>query len=309
MASEEEKNNKTITNKATIEKPVMTTPKEVISQIEETELSKIRGSYFIRNVRKSWLNTMSGNIDGRSIHEGVLSILAPQRNHTSGTTITGLTNEQAKEFAVALGLGADKLLPYSDFWETFFIRIPASGLYLNVDEDAKNKLTLCLLRANTLVANSTADLAVMPSAEYLITSLDTESRIESKNLETKAKAFAKFSTMSIQDRLDFLKVYEEGKYKVPVASKPDFISARIGEIVDKTPEKFMAAFDNPYFKEAVFLQDCLNIKAISKLGPKYYITGGDLIGGSYTNTLINLASDEWNEIKVSLLGKLEAAGK
>jgi len=286
--------------------------KEVITTARElTELEKITGVYIIKNVRKTWLSTMSGNKDNRDIHSGVFTLLTPERDPMSGLINNGLMGNKRlqAELEEEMNLPANTLSPYNiDWWSKYFIKIPSESLILSCN-NAKNKLNYLLLRANSKVANSTAELSSRPDVEFVITSVETEKAQESKDLEVKTKAYAKLSTMSIEERMNFLKVYEEGKYKVKIDAKPDFINAAVGQIVESTPSKFLQTFDNPFYQESIFLQDCLAIKAIYKQGQKYYITGGEKIGDSLLTTLANLGSDDWQEAKISLVGKLQAAGK
>lgn len=278
---------------------------------ELTELEKITGVYIIKNVRKTWLTSMSGNKDGRDVHSGTFTILTPQRDPISGLINNGLNGNKRlqAELEEEMNLPANSLSPYNiDWWSNYRIKIPAESLILNCNT-AKYKLNYLLLKASTLVANSIAELKNNPNAEFVITSIETEKAKESKDLELKTKAYAKLSTMSIEERLNFLKVYEEGKYKVKLDAKPDFINAAIGTIVESSYDKFLQTFENPFYQESVFLQDCLAIKAVYKQGQKYYITGGEKIGDSFLNTLANLGSDDWQEAKISLLGKLQAVRK
>ena len=297
--------------KSAVEKNSIEPVKEVVTAParELTELEKITGVYIIKNARKTWLSTMSGNKDGRDIHSGTFVLLTPERDPISGLINTGLNGNKRlqAELEEEMNLPANTLSPYNiDWWAKYFIKIPSESLVLNCNT-AKNKLTYILLKANSKVANSTAELASKPDAEFVITSVETDKAKESKALEVKTKAYAKLSSMSIEERMNFLKVYEEGRFKVKNNSKPDFVNAAIGQIVESKPAEFLQVFENPFYQESIFLQDCLAIKAVQKQGQKYYITGGEKIGDSYLNTLANLSSDDWQEAKISLIGKLEAA--
>ena len=99
--------------------------------------------------------------------------------------------------------------------------------------------------------------------------------------------------------------FEEGKFKVGKSSSPDFINSVLGKIVDSSPEKFLDTLNNPYYKTISFLQDCIQAGLIRKSGTVYSLAGGDKIGDSFLNTIENLHSSEYNEVKVSLKHKLE----
>lgn len=278
--------------------------------VEPSELEKIRGLYIVRPTRRTWLSGMSGNKDGRDLHEGTYTRLCTELHPTSGVHITGLTKAQQVAFEEEMTLPAGTLSPYNDtYWSRFTIDIPTEGLILNCDRDIKNKLILCVLKASTKVANSLAEASLKSYTEFVISSTEVEKTAEANALKVRTMAYAKLATMSTQERMDYLKVFEEGKYSVNKSANADFIDAAIGNIIERSPKAFLEVFDNPYYKEAIFLKSCLEIKAVQKQGQKYYINGGEKIGDSYLNTLMNLASADYEEAKISLLGKIQAHNK
>ena len=61
------------------------------------------------------------------------------------------------------------------------------------------------------------------------------------------------------------------------------------------------------YKTHIFLSKCVNAQLVYKQGSKYVLAnGGDLLGNTLTETLDNLQSDDYNNVKVSLLSKLES---
>jgi len=281
---------------------------QVVDKPEVSELSKITGKYVIKNNRKTMLTTMPGNRDGRDLHAGTFTMFTPQLDPFSKGIRTGINNPKLQaELEEALNLPAGTMNSYNrDFWATYFIKIPHEGLVLECDSNPRNKLNYLLMRADSKFYSDGLSGASQPAhADFLITSTEKEKAKESKELEMKERAFAKLHTMSIQDRLDFLKVYDEGKY-YSNSTNADFVNASINKILEESPVKFLETFRNPFYKEAIFLKDCLSIKAVTKQGPKYYVNGGEKLGDSYLQTLQNLQSDDWQEVKISLLGKIQA---
>lgn len=284
------------------------TKTQVVDMPVQSELSKITGKYVIKNNRKTWLSNMPGNKDGRDLHTGTFTMFTPELDPANRGIKTGITNPQLQaELEEALGLPANTLGVYNrDYWASFFIKIPHEGYVLECDNNVKNKLYYLVLRASSKFYSDGLTGARHPSlADFVITSTEKEKAKESQLLEFKERAFAKLHTMSIQDRLDFLKVYEEGKYYTS-STNADFVNASISKVLDDSPIKFLETFRNPFYKEAIFLKDCLAIKAVIKQGPKYYVNGGEKLGDSYIQTLQNLQSEDWQEVKISLLGKLQA---
>ncbi len=278
-------------------------------EIYRAELNKISGKFIIKNNRTTWLSTMAGNSDGRVLHVGTFTMYTPELSpFNRGAVITGITSPLLRE-ALAWALNTDPKDFHENnraYWGNYFIKIPAEGLILDCDVNAKNKLDYLILKASSRIysdgINGCKDKA---RADYIITSTEAEKSKEAKSLELLTAAYSKLGSMTLSERMDFLKVYEEGKFKVSNNSKPDFINANMKQVIEDSPTKFLEVFNNPFYKEAVFLQDCLMAKLVEKVGPKYYVKGGEKLGDSYISTLQNLQSDDWQSVKISLLGKLQ----
>ena len=281
-----------------------------IPQPTVSELSKITGKYVIKSNRKTWLSTMTGNKDKRNLHVGTFTMFTPELDMTSGAIRTGITSLQLqREFEENLNnLAAGTLNPYNrEYWGKYFIKIPSEGYVLDCSTNVKNKLNYLILRSSSkFYSDGLHGAAQQAIADWTIVSTDAEKAKESVTLDTITKAYAKLAGMSIQERIDFLKVYEEGKYSVGLSAKPDFVNSAVKQVIDESPKNFINTFDNPFYKEAIFLKDCVTLKLVVKQGPKYYINGGEKLGDSYLQTLMNLQSDDWQEVKISLLGKIQA---
>lgn len=281
---------------------------KIDTQVKVSELSKITGKFIIKNNRTTWLANMTGNTDGRVLHVGTFTMFTPELDSMNkGAVRTGITSvELREELEEALNLPAKTLSAFNlDYWCTYFIRIPAEGLVLDCDLNVKNKLDYLILKASSkFYSDGLSGARNKSAADFIITSTEAEKSKDSKQLEVLTQAYSKLAEMSIQERMDYLKVYEEGKYKVNNNSKPDFVNSAIKQVIDDSPAKFLEAFRNPFYKEAIFLQDCILNKLVERVGPKYYVKGGEKLGDSYITTLQNLQSDDWQSVKISLLGKL-----
>lgn len=276
-----------------------------------SELSKITGKFLIKNNRKTWLSSMSGNPDGRSLHVGTFTMFTPELDSINkGAVRTGIYNDTLrKELEEALMVPAGTLKDFNrEWWSKYFIKIPSNGYIIDCDANITNKLNYLILRASSKFYSDGINGAKNKStAHWIITSTEAEKSKESRELEVLTQAYAKLSEMSPEERLNFLKVYEEGKYKVSNSSKPDFINAAIKLVIEESPAKFIQTFSNPYYNESVFLQDALAAKAVYKQGPRYIVTSsGEILGKSYMDTLNNLQSAEWQSVKISLLDKIQA---
>lgn len=283
-------------------------------------IDNITGVYIVKPIKKTYLMDLDKNHNGAIMFDRAVYSYAVERDSKTGLIITGLTDIEAREFEQSMGLKTGSLSPYNmkivdkdsgEFsWVNFFIKIPKEGLVINASRSDKDKLYLKLLQAGSRVAKSTFDLANGVNSVYyelILTSVEEEAKVTKRIQNIKKNAYAAASKMSINDWIEFLGVFEEGRHKVSKDHSPDVIEARLFEIVDKQPEKFLEVANDPYYKTMIFLSKCVNAQLIYKQGTKYVLAnGGDIIGNSMQETVVNLQSEDYNPIKISLLAKLES---
>lgn len=284
------------------------------SKVQEKtrEIDKLTGKYLIKRWKKTYLALLDPEHDGSILFSGTAVWWSPALEKNMPVIRTGLTKQQQVELEEALNFKPGSLSPYNrEFWganfKTLNIQVPKEGAILDLDNSDLHKLQYLYCKADPRVAMSIEEAEKQGEidVEMVITSVDAEAKQESKKLKTKMEAMAKLSNMSVGEQIDFLKVYAEGKNKVSANSKPEFILSAIGKIAENKPQEFLETLNNPYFKTAVFLQDCINAGYVKKIGTVYQTTGGDTIGQSYLSTLDNLNSPEYNEVLLSLKSKLQ----
>lgn len=198
-----------------------------------SELEKIVGIYTVKPVMETWLSNMSHLKEKRSMYpDNIFYSYTPELDpNTKGVVITGLTAAQRQEFEQEMNLKPGTMSSYNlDFWSTYYIKIPEKGKTLNCNTVVKDKLDYILLRNNSKVAQSMSDLPFKINAELVLTSEEVEKQVQSKEVGLKEKAYSKLSGMSLTERMDFLKVFDEGKYKVGKSAKPDFVHSAIGKL-------------------------------------------------------------------------------
>jgi hypothetical protein len=281
-----------------------------VDSTPKNPLSLITGKYTVKPCRKSWLYGINPNHDGNTIFTGAqIWIVAERVASNPDMIITGLSTPEQIAFEVEMGMQTGTLSPYNKVWwskHSNAIKIPKDGLELDCDNNVKHKLFLKILQANSRVANSLEELAVNSVADVVITSKEAEARIDSSKFVTKAKAYAKYNSLSQADKINFLKVFNNGENKVSNSTKPDLIDQAIGKIVDGDPDKFLSTFDNMFFKDFVLLEDFLSNGVVVKKGGRYFINGGVELGLTKEEVVSKLRSDEFQDTKISLIAQLEA---
>lgn len=284
--------------------------KVVQSKTVTNPLANITGKWSVKPCRKSWLHTINPNHDGNTIFSGAqIWIVAARSASNPDVVITGLNEEEREAFEKEMFLQVGALSPYNlKFWadKKNAIKIPKDGLTLDCDNNVKHKLWFKILSASKRVAKGKEDLAVNSTADVLLSSVEQEAKFDSEKINTKTKAYVKFSGMSLQDKINYLKVFNEGASKVDTTTKPDLIEQTLGNIVENNPNEFLDTFDNPYFKDYVLLEDLLSKNIITRKGGKFFINGGVEIGISKMQVITNLRSDDFQETKIGLIAKLNA---
>lgn len=279
------------------------------STMKENILSAIRGKWSVKPCRKTWLHAINPNHDGADIFSGAQIWIGAARSVTNpDVVITGLSEDERVAFEEAMFLQPGSLSPYNlKFWanKNNYIKVPKQGLELDCDNNVKHKLWYKVLLASKHVAKGKEDLALNSSAEVLLTSKDQEARFDSEKINNKTKAYIKFGSMSLQDKANYLKVFDEGAMKVDNTTKPDLIDQTIGNIIERDPAAFLATFDNPFYKDYILLEDMLSKSIITRKGGKFFINGGVELGLTKAQVVTVLRSDDFQDTKIGLIAKLE----
>lgn len=281
-------------------------------------IDNITGVYIAKPIKTTYLKEYDKKHNGAVMFDRAVYSYVAERDPNTGLINTGLTKEEAEELEKEMHFKAGSLSPYNmrlpeknsgDFsWATFSIKIPKEGLVINTSNSAKEKLLFKVLSVGSRVANSTLELAVNPvKYDILLTSTEKEAILSKDKATVKKKAFALFSAMSLNDMIDFLSIYNDGRHGISKDSTPDFIEAEVAKIVDSEPTKFIETMESPYFDSMIFLNKCIKANLVYKQGPKYIISeGGDILGETYSKALENLQSEDYQSVKIGLISKLEA---
>ena len=277
--------------------------------VSSNPLSNIKGRWLVKPCRKTWLHQQNPNHDGSNIFSGAQIWIVPARSLSNpDIVITGLTPAEAVAFEQEMSLQPGTLSAYNlKFWadKKNAIKVPKDGITLDCDSNLKHKMWFKILSASHRVAKGKEDLAINATADVLLTSEQEEAKIDSANVTIKTKAYVKLSSMSASDKLNYLKVFNEGQFKVDSTTKPDLVEQTIGNIVERNPSEFLAAFDNPYYKDYILLEDLISNNVVIRKGGKFFINGGVELGLTKSQVISTLRSDDFQETKIGLMAKLK----
>jgi hypothetical protein len=286
---------KKATKKAKAEE-VYTTDAEVM---EESVSNVNTGKVTVKPIKKhGWLPE---DHDGSIRYSRCFERLTVQAQRGTGILNTGLTEEDERRLEGKMNMSPGTLSRYNkDYWNKFYIDIPKEGKKLDL-ANPDDELTYLVLFAHQRVANSELERFDTPFAEYVMTSVEQEAKLENKKSKLKRKAYKRFSNMSTTEMSNVLKVM--GKRAGEDASV-DFIESQLDKIVTEDPQKFLQTVDDPTFEMRAFIDDCLKERILVKSGTKYTLPGGDVVGFNLEQTIDYLKNPDNQEVYIDLKGKL-----
>lgn len=281
-----------------------------VTEVTTSPLDKIVGKYTVKPCKKTWLHSLNPEHDGAVLFSKSEIWIVPERSRSNqDIVITGLSKEEQAAFENEMNLLPGSMSPYNlNWWAKLsnIIKVSKEGLELDCDNNIKHKLWYKILMANSKVAKNKEDLVFNSTADVVVSSKEQEARVDTQKIQIKSKAFAKYGSMSQDEKINFLKVFDGGKYKVNNSSKPDLIESALGTIVDSRPNEFLATFDEPFYNDYVLFEDLLATNIVTRKGGRYFVNGGIELGASKEQVVSLLRSDEYQELKISLKAKLEA---
>jgi hypothetical protein len=239
--------------------------------------------------------------DGSIRYSRCFERLTVQSQRGTGILNTGLTEDDERRLEKKMNMSSGTLSRYNgDYWNKFFIDVPKDGKVLDM-KNPDDELIYFVLKAHQRVANSEIERFDSPFAEYIMTSVEQEAKVENKKSKLKRKAYKRFSNMSTTEMSNVLKVM--GKRAGDSASV-DFIEAQLDKIVTDSPKDFLDTIEDPTFEMRAFIDDCLTERILVKSGTKFTLPGGDVVGFTREQTVEYLQNPDNQEVYIDLKGKL-----
>jgi hypothetical protein len=258
--------------------------------------------YFVKPYKRTWLPMDN---DGAYVFsKAVKSFVA----HRQGSRLlTGLTEEQATQLEKELKLKPETLTPYNkEFWGNFRISVGQEGLVLDTNDPSDYIKYKVLLAGPFAITPDEEGTAKALTAEVIVTSVEKQARAKNKLYEIKDEASAKKRNMSLEDMRDFLVVYNEGKLRLSKDHKDEWIRSEVGRIADEDSAKFNTVLEDPYYKGKILVNQAISVGAMTRLGPKYFMTGEmDPIGTNIAEAIDYLYDPTNQSILLAIKSKIE----
>jgi len=242
--------------------------------------------------------------DGSLRYSKCFERLTVQAAKGTGILNTGLTEADEKRLEKKMHMSPGTLSKYNrDYWTMFKIDVPSEGISLDTNSP-EDEVKYLVLKAHQRVANSEMERFDTPFAEYVMTSVEQEAKMENKKSKLKRRAYKVFSNMSTTEMADVLKVM--GKRAGDTASV-DFIESQLDKIVTEDPQTFINTVEDPTFKMRAFIDDCISSRVLVKNGTKYQLPGGDIVGYTLEQAIEYLQNPDNQEVYLDLKGKMSIA--
>lgn len=267
--------------------------------------------YKIIPISKTWMFK-----DGESRDAGILlskafKSISCQFNINTKSYITGLNETEERELEKKLLMPANTLSVYnSNYWGDWKnnIKVPQNGKILNI-ENPIDFINYKMCTVNTLVANGKSD-PNLPFAEFLLTSEIDEAKTSNTKHKVKEKAYKLLSEMTIEDKINFTKLWEGGKNRLTKGHSSDIIEAFISKIVDTKPDDFIKLIEDPDYQIRLLLQDLIISGNVKISGNRYIIIGEQEPFAMNLITALEFLQDPLNQNQVlELRNKLEVNKK
>ena len=216
----------------------------------------------------------------------------------SGNKYTGLTDEDAKRLEEACGFQDGWLSPFSDFWNTFSVKLGAKGLTLHT-ENPMDELQYLFLKGHKRIANGLSN--VKPSHNYILVNKDFEAEEQNKINKVKREAVMAFGKLSLQDMRKCLRIYGE---KSDTYSN-EFIESRLFTLIEKDPDKFLRLWVNNKTKETQYIIEMAVSKNVIRKNRTNYMYGTDVIGNSLDDAISYLDDKKNQDIRLAIMSEIE----
>lgn len=217
----------------------------------------------------------------------------------SGNKYTGLSTEDAERLEKLCGFAEGQLSPFSEFWNTFAVKLGAKGLSLYT-ENPMDELQYLFLKGHKRVANGLSN--VKPGHNYILVNKDFEAEEQNKINKVKREAVIAFGKLSLEDMRKCLRLYGE---KSDTYSN-ELVESRLFNSVEKDPEKFLRTWVNNKTKDTQYIIETAVSKNIIRKSRTNYMYGTDLIGNSLEDAIAYLDDKKNQDIRLTIMSEIES---
>lgn len=214
----------------------------------------------------------------------------------SGNLYTGLTREDEKRLGESLGLDLSR---NSKFWDTFYVRVGASDIFLET-EDPMDELRYIFLKNHKRVKTSMFERKA--TADYLLINQDEEAKRENLFNKAKTDAIVEFKKMTLTDMRKCLRIFGHSSENVG----SELVENRLFSIVQENPSLFLSKWvENKDREVTVLIEEAIS-KNVIRRNKNVYKYGSDIVANSLEEAIDFIKNPKNQDIKLAIMNEIEA---
>lgn len=217
----------------------------------------------------------------------------------SGNKYTGLSEEDAKRLEKEIGYAEGHLSPFSEYWNTFAIKLTTKEIILHT-ERPYDELQYLFLKGHKRVANGINN--VKPNTDYILINKDSEAEEANRINKVKRQAILEFNKLSLEDMRKALRLYG---YKSDAMSS-EVVESKLFELVENDPNKFFLIWVNNKIKNTQFIIEAAVAKNVMRKSRNVYYYGTDVIGSSIDDAVSYLDDKKNQDLKMVIMQEIES---
>ena len=260
------------------------------------------------------------NSDSAFMNTGAKVEYVVPRLQRSGQLIdplADLTDEQKDKVARELGMnnGTDLSVmkeEKSNYWINRAVILDKNGMFLNLS-NVGDFITYKILEVNLeYIAPSYEERYMKGTYKFALVFEEEEEKIKNLKIDVKKEAYMMFGKIdgSVKKLSDFLWIYyltdKEGK-RLPNNPSLEYLRGEVGRLIDERPGEFLSIMTDNNFETKALIQRSINIGLIQRDGMTFKVFGEDSSKNTLDGLISFLLDERNNNIRLSLIGKIEAA--
>lgn len=227
-----------------------------------------------------------------------------------------LTTEEKAQVAKELGLPSADYLnvnrPTKDnYWINRVVILDRNGKYLDLSV-ISDFIAYKILQANTdYIAPSYEERYNKGTYKFVMVMEEEQEKLNNRKFDIKKEAYMQFGRIegSLEKMTDFLWLHyltsKEAK-RPPNNASIDYCKNEIGRLIDDKPGVFLSIITDKDFNTKVLIQKAINNGLITREGMMFTVFGEPSSKSDLQGLIEYLADERNNNIRLSIIGKLQA---
>lgn len=238
---------------------------------------------------------------GISSHARTQTIIQGAQLDKTGLYKNGLTVTEESDYEVKLNKPKGSLNKRSPFWGDLEIRLNNDKITIFSIVSPEDELKYKVILAHSLIANSETEVEKQANCKFFIYDPEAASKIESVKIDFELEAIETFSSLSLEERKNLLRVY--GKRGVDEMSET-MVRTELYKKSKENAKEFIELATKKETQIKGLIEHLVEKRILTKRGT-YFYNGEDLLGSS-TEEVVGYLSDIKNQaIRLALENKLK----